>query len=219
MLRGFSFSINEFYHLYNRGTDKRIIFPTPSDYGRFATLLYLCNGKTPIVLRDIPKEDFFAFERGESLVDIGAYCLMPNHFHLLLREKTEGGISVFMKKLLTAYSMYFNKKNKRTGSLFEGTYKARHADTDNYLKYLFSYIHLNPAKKVDVNWKTNLHANRGKIFDYISRYPHSSFLDYSGATRKEGVILNKGAFPDYFESRRDVIRSLIDWLDFHITKD
>jgi putative transposase len=219
MLRGFSFSINEFYHLYNRGTDKRIIFQTPSDYERFVALLYLCNGKASIVLRDIPKEDFFTFERGETLVDIGAYCLMPNHFHLLLREKINSGISVFMKKLLTAYSMYFNKKNKRTGSLFEGTYKARHADNDNYLKYLFSYIHLNPAKKIDTDWRTNIHTNRLKIFDFINRYPFSSFPDYRGVTRKEEVILNKRVFPDYFETHKDVMRSLTDWLEYLTTKD
>lgn len=219
MLRGFSFSIDEFYHLYNRGTDKRTIFPTLSDYERFVVLLYLCNGKTPIVFREIPEEDFFTFARGEALVDIGAYCLLPNHFHLLLREKIEGGISVFMRKLLTAYSMYFNKKNERTGNLFEGTYKARHADTDNYLKYLFSYIHLNPAKKVDANWKTNMRTNPGKIFDYINRYPYSSFLDYRGQARKEGAILNKAAFPDYFESKRDVVRSITDWLEYPIPKD
>ena len=82
-------------------------------------------------------------DRGETLVDIGIYCLVPNHFHLLIKEKTENGISEFVKKVATGYSMYFNKKYERTGSLFEGPFKAKRIDTDEYLKYIFSYIHLN----------------------------------------------------------------------------
>ncbi len=219
MQRHFLFSINEFYHSYNRGTDKRIIFNSPSDYQRFIVLLYLCNGKVPIIFRELLEDDFFTLDRGETLVDIGAYCLMPNHFHLLVREKIDGGISAFMKKILTAYSMYFNKKYNRTGSLFEGTFKARHASNDTQLKYLFSYIHLNPAKLVDSNWKTNIQANPRKLFDYINRYPYSSFPDYRGAERKEKAILNKTTFPCYFETKKDVLRSITEWLDYPISKD
>ncbi len=221
MQRKFPFAVNEFYHIYNRGTEKRTIFPTSRDYARFVALLYLCNGKIPIVFRDIEEADIFVTDRSETLVDMGAYCLMPNHFHLLLREKTDGGISAFMTKLLTGYSMYFNKKNKRVGNLFEGTFKARHAHTDAYLKYLFSYIHLNPAKRVDTNWRTNMRVNRKKIFSYVNRYPFSSFLDYHGVKRKEGVILSKAAFPNYFESAGDAERSLTDWLEYPLahTKD
>ncbi len=214
MQRRFDFEVDEFYHLYNRGTDKRKIFETPADYARFTALLYLCNSKVSIVFRDLSPKDFFSMDRGETLVDIGVYCLMPNHFHILIREKLENGTSAFMKKLLTSYSMYFNRKNNRTGGLFEGTYKARHADTDRYLKYLFSYIHLNPAKRVDTNWKTNIHIDRKKILDYINRYPHSSFLDYKGVKRKEGAILNTSAFPDYFENTHDLEQSIADWLHY-----
>lgn len=214
MLRDFSFAVNEFYHLYNRGTDKRTIFNNTSDYERFIYLLYLCNGKIPIVFRDLPKEDIFSVERGETLVDIGAYCLMPNHFHILLCEKIENGISSFMKKLLTGYSMYFNKKYERTGNLFEGTFKAKHVHTDPQLKYLFSYIHLNPAKIIDPNWKTNMHSNRKRLFGYVNTYPYSSFRDYIKADRKEEIILNKKAFPDYFEKNSDTVSSITDWLNY-----
>ncbi|MEK7129078.1 MAG: transposase [Patescibacteria group bacterium] len=155
MNRKFKFSIGEFYHIYNRGNEKRIIFKDDHDRKRFTDLLFLCNTKKSIVVREIPTGLTYEFDRGETIVDIGAYCLMPNHFHLLLREKTENGISLFMKKLATSYSMYFNKRHQRTGGLFEGKFKATHVDSDTYLKYLFSYIHLNPVKIIDPHWKEN----------------------------------------------------------------
>lgn len=124
-----------------------------------------------------------------------------------------------MKKLLTAYSMYFNKKYERVGNLFESTFKARHANTDAYLKYLFSYIHLNPAKKVDANWQEKIQNDPKKLFAYVDRYPYSSFPDYRKAERKEGVILNRGAFPDYFETGKNVEQSLMDWLDLPHAND
>lgn len=211
--------MNECYHIYNRGTDKRTIFSAPSDFERFVALLYLCNGKVPIVFRELEEENIFEFNRGETIVDIGSYCLMPNHFHILLREKMTNGISSFMKKLLTAYSMYFNKKYERTGSLFEGTFKAKHAHTDTQLQYLFSYIHLNPAKLIDPDWKTNAHTNSKKLFDYISRYPFSSFPDYQEKERKEQALLNRDVFPDYFETKGNVMRSLTEWLAYPTSKD
>ena len=117
MSRKIIFSLGENYHIYNRGNDKRVTFQNKTDYDRFIALLYLCNSVKNIRLSDYPKvklEKLLDIKRGETIVDIGAYCLMPNHFHLLIHEKTENGISKFMQKLLTAYTMYFNKKNERT---------------------------------------------------------------------------------------------------------
>jgi len=154
-LRKQSLEIGEFYHLYNRGTDKRVIFLDNQDYHRFLFLMYICNTLKSIELRNIGEN----FDRGETIIDIGAYCLMPNHFHILVHEKEEGGISKYMLKLMTSYSMYFNKKYKRTGKLYEGVFKSTHAGSDRYLKYLYSYIHLNPAKLIDKNWKNNKNKN------------------------------------------------------------
>jgi len=219
MQRNFSFAVDEFYHLYNRGTEKRALFTSSAEYTRFMHILYLCNGSIAVNFRELETEDIYAINRGETLVDIGAYCLMPNHFHILAREKKQNGISKFMRKLLTAYSMYFNTKHKRTGGLFESAFKARHVHTDEYLQYLFAYIHLNPAKRVDPHWKKNINADRGKIFDYINRYSYSSFPDWQGVQRKEGAIQQKDAFPDYFEKKGSVERSLVEWLNYLITKD
>lgn len=219
MLRKTDFSTGEFYHLYNRGTDKRNIFTNRNDYNRFVTLLYLCNGNESVDIdrklregRSFP--ELMLATRGDQLVNIGAYCLMPNHFHILVREKQENGISQFMKKLSTAYSMYFNSKYKRSGGLFEGRFKAKHVDSDEYLKYLFSYIHLNPVKLIDSDWKENGIVDRNKAKKYLKEYIYSSYLDYVGEHRREKNILTKESFPAYFESFNEFENFIDEWLSF-----
>ena len=159
--------------------------------------------------------EIFNEDRTDTLVDIGAWCLMPNHFHLLIREKTESGISTFMKKLLTSYSMYFNKKYHRTGSLFEGPFKAKHLDYDQYLKYQFTYIHLNPIGIVDSGWKEKRIEDKKKAKTFLDNYKYSSYSDYGGGKRLERNILNKEAFPEYFETVLDFKNMVSEWLNFN----
>lgn len=219
MQRKNNFAVDEYYHIYNRGTDKRVIFQDEHDYNRFAALLYVANSVDSV---DISKHfsegrsfaELLSIPRKETLVDIGAYCLMPNHFHLLLREKKEGGISSFMKKLATAYSMYFNKKNKRSGALFEGRFKERHADTDEYLKYLFSYIHLNPVKIIDPKWKEQGITDRVAAKKYLGEYQYSSYLDYVGMKRNETIIINRKSFPDYFSIIGEFEQCIDEWISY-----
>ena len=131
--------------------------------------------------------------RKNTLVSIIAYCQMPNHFHLLLLEKEEGGISKFIGKLLAAFSMYFNKKYERSGSLFVNPFKAKHIDlTKDYFEYLLAYIHLNPVKLIDPTWKENGIKDREKVKKFLENYRYSSYLDYIGHKRAEGSIINKG---------------------------
>jgi len=219
MQRKIDFSTGEYYHIYNRGTDKRIIFLEPHNYQRFEALLYACNSAAPVDITRHFREgrsfvELFGIDRGETLVDIIAYCLMPNHFHLLIREKAEGGIAKFMGKLSTGYSMYFNKKNERTGALFEGRFKAKHVDSDEYLKYLFAYIHLNPVKIVDPKWKENGIQDRNAAQEYLKNYKHSSYLDYQGVMRLETKIINREAGPEYFATLKDFDDFVNDWLVF-----
>ncbi|MEK7521732.1 MAG: transposase [Patescibacteria group bacterium] len=214
MERKFDFSIGEFYHIYNRGNNKSNIFLSDIDRKRFQKLLFVCNSTKPVVFKTIQGLPLDKIEKGEEIVSIGVYCLMPNHFHLLLREKTEGGISLFVGKLLTAYSMYFNKKNERTGKLFEGPFKATHADSDEYLKYLFSYIHLNPVKIIDPKWKENGITDHKRAQQYLANYSYSSYLDYAGIVREENLILDKTAFPEYFESIKEFSQTINEWLSF-----
>ena len=214
--RSITFAPQEFYHVYNRGTDKRIIYLDNSDYVRFQELLYIANTINPISFKDIKRsnENVYTFEREEELVAIGAYCLMPNHFHILVTPLVDGGISTFMNKLTTGYSMYFNKKYTRTGRLFEGNFKSQHADTDEYLKYLFSYIHLNPVKLIQSNWKEIGIQNETIALNYSAAYAYSSLKDYLMDCRKEGVILNSQPFPKYFNNNTERKSELIEWLTY-----
>ena len=157
MQRKFKFAPGEYYHIYSRGVDKRNIFLEDLDKDRFIKLIYACNSEKPVVFKTIQRLPLEEIDRGETIVDTGAYCLMPNHFHFLMREKKESGISAFLEKILTAYSKYFNKKYNRTGRLFESNFKAQHANDDNYLKYLFAYIHLNPVKNIEPKLEDNIY--------------------------------------------------------------
>ncbi len=220
MERKLQFSVGEFYHIYSRGVDKRNIFLNQNDHARFMKLLFLCNGSEPIVFRLVQNKPLDKIKRGEKLTSIGAYCLMPNHFHLLARETIEGGITRYMGKLLTSYSMYFNKKHERIGTLFSSRFHASHADSDEYLRYLFSYIHLNPVKIIKPNWRERglLNADRTLIIKHLSSYPYSSYQDYSNDDKNNrGQILNREDFPEYFQSTRDFSDFINDWLLYNDT--
>lgn len=183
MNRKFSFATNEFYHIYNRGVDKRLIFSNPRDYERFLFLLGVCNDTQPFLnstfhyrgLTSIVK--YFKDKERNPIVDVLCFCLMPNHFHLILRQREENGISKFIQKVSTGYSMYFNNRNERTGALFQGAFKAIHIDKDEYLKHLTLYLHLNP---LEIN-KNNFNA--------VKNYPWSSLGCYLGI-RKFPLILD-----------------------------
>lgn len=214
--RNTAFAPQEFYHIYNRGTDKRTIYETPQDYSRFQELLYVANGDKPVTLKDIQKhhDNVYEYDRGAPLVAIGAYCLMPNHFHILLTPLAEAGISKFMGKLSTGYSMYFNKKYDRTGRLYEGSYKFKHADSDEYLKYLFAYIHLNPVKLIQADWKEKGLVNSEEAYEYVSNFKYASLIDYQQSPRRECPILNSAPFPEYFSTSNIRKQELTEWLTF-----
>jgi len=158
-------------------------------------------------------KNIYSAERGERLVSIGAYCLMPNHFHILIKQMGEGDASRFMHKLLTAYSMYYNTKYERSGGLFEGKFKSEHLENDRYLKYIFSYIHLNPVKLIEPKWKENGIKNKAKALGFLEQYAYSSYQDFLENSRKEEVILDRAAFPNYFPSTREFQREILDWIN------
>ena len=218
MGRKVQFAPESYFHIYNRGTEKREIFIDDSDYQRFLILLYLCNNVSPVSIRDLLDKgltfrEMFNIERKQILVDIGAYCLMNNHIHLLVRTKQENDVSRFMQKLFTGYTMYFNKKYERTGSLFESTFKAILADKDEYLKYLFAYIHLNPVKLIEADWKTKGIKNISKARKFLENYQWSSYLYYTGV-KSPDLILNSKEFPEYFENPMEFNDFINDWLSF-----
>ena len=212
-IRKVPFALEEFYHIYNRGSSRQTIYSTEADHSRFMALLYLANGTSSFEFRNLDKDKLFDFDRGEQLVAIGAYCLMPNHFHILMTPLVEGGVTAFMRKLTTGYSMYFNKKNHRTGTLFEGRFKSEYVDNDNYLKYLFSYIHLNPVKLIQSDWQKAGIRNRGEVLQYLKDFQFSSYTDNS-LVRPESAIINRENFPEYFANKKDYDKEMEEWLSF-----
>jgi len=214
-IRKTAFVPEEYYHIYNRGNSKQKIFTSKKDYERFVALLYGVNTSQRFNFFDFKKGDgIFSKELENPLVSIGAYCLMPNHFHLLVTPLSEEGLSKFMQKLSTSYVMYFNRIYKRTGGLFEGKFKSIHIENDKQLKYLFSYIHLNPIKLIDSKWKENGIKSLESAFEYLNTYQYSSFLDYAENNRKGKSILKIIDFPNYFPSKKSLKKEIIDWLKY-----
>ncbi len=212
--RKVSLAEGEFFHIYNRGNSKQVIFKDAADYSRFQQMLYAMNAQEKVSLRLIEKDVMYRYDRGQQLVYIGAYCLMPNHFHILLTPAVEKGIQTFMQKISTGYSMYFNKRYERTGSLFEGRFKSLHVDSDEYLKYLFSYIHLNPLKLIEPLWKEKGLENIVDGKKYLDDYFFSSYSDFSGKSREESAILNKDRTPEYFPNEHMFIKEINEWMNF-----
>ncbi len=228
MERKHTFLPGEFYHVYNRGNTKQIIFLDDHDRERFVKLLYLSNSTRDVNFRDdiVRKNiEVWDFDRGEQLVSIGAWVLMPNHFHVYLSprgpQKTTGKkfneeetVGLFMKKLLTSYAKYFNKRHERTGVLFEGPFRSIHVETDEYAKYLFSYIHLNPVKLIDREWKEKGIRDKDRTIDFLEKYVWSSYLDHKGIDRVESQIISTKNFPGYFVEFIDFDTEIMDWLSF-----
>ncbi len=218
--RKINFVEGEYYHIYNRGNSKQIIFLDDQDRNRFIKLLYLCNSGKSIRFREDVVEkgiDAFDFNRGERIVSMGAWVLMPNHFHIYISPRVtlgENGVALFMNKLSTGYSMYFNKKYKRTGSLYEGKFKSTHVESDEQAKYNFSYIHLNPIKLIDPLWRESGIQDIKKALEFLNTYRWSSYIDYKGIVRPENKIISPEDFPDYFSDIKVFEEEIFDWLNY-----
>lgn len=137
-------AIDTYHHVFNRGVEKRIIFPNKPDLERFITCMISFNTKNPVgSLLELRSQKHIRRAKSERLVDIISFCLNPNHFHLLLRQHNDNGIPEFMRRLLGGYTRYFNIKYRRSGVLFQAKYKSIPVTTDEYLLHLSAYINLN----------------------------------------------------------------------------
>ncbi len=187
------FAVGEWYHCYNRSVEGRSSFEDSREYYRFLELLYLANDELPLRRDDIGVrkfEDVLKVPRGKRLVAIGAFCLMPNHFHLVLKELVDGGITSFMRKVGTAYTMYFNARHKRIGNLFLKPFKARHVSNDRYFQHLINYVHCNPATLYEPKWKTGPVVDPRFLGDHINVYPYSSLGAHTGVHTPLNNILD-----------------------------
>jgi putative transposase len=195
--RDASFAIDEWYHCYNRGIDKRIVFDDVRDYSRFLELLYLANDEYPLRRDEIGThklEEVLKTPRGNKLVAIGAFCLMPNHFHLVLKETREGGITTFMHKIGTAYTMYFNARHERTGNLFLKPFHSRHVSADRHFQHLINYVHSNPATLYEPKWKANHVVDPQFLGEQVASYPYSSLGAHTDARTPTRTILDAEVF-------------------------
>lgn len=169
-------SVDEHYHLFNRGVHKQVVFHDRADYARF--LFYILHFQSPLIFQNpsrfvshFVRHSVFNIEPeivakivAEREVELVAFCLMPNHFHLLVREVVEGGISRYMQRILNGYSKYHNTKRELSGHVFQGPYGAVHQEDNEQLLYLSTYIHRNPRELA--KWTGAEHT-----------YPWSSFQD------------------------------------------
>jgi putative transposase len=180
MSRKVPFVEGEAYHVFNRGVEKRIVFNTKQDYLKFLFYIEIMNSSED-PLKNLKRLKYVqgpTLHTGAELVEIINYSLMPNHFHLFIRENVSGGTSKFLQKILTAYTMYFNKKYDRTGALFQGKTKSRHVDTDKYFNYLNYYIDLNPLDLLHSGWKTKGVPSSKKAIEFLNKYSWNKRKDY-----------------------------------------
>ncbi len=207
-MRKTEFANGEFYHIFNRGTDGRNIFDEVYDLQRFFESMKDFNGEDRI--GSMYEYSFIKKQLGSStsklktqkpLVNFIAYCLNPNHFHFLLEQVEDGGIPKFMHRLSTGYTKYFNKKYKRTGSLFSGRYKAIHVDTNEYLLRLSAYVNLN--NKVH-------HINNKKLdFPVYSSWNEYEQDDVKKAICKKDVIVGQfRSTKDYINFAQDALKQI-----------
>ena len=193
-MRKQSLVTGEYYHVYNRGVDKRDIFSNKKDLYRFIESISEFN-RTEVItsLANLKKSNQIAPQIApkalsrDPLVCIVAYCLNPNHFHFLLRQLKDGGISKFMQKLQAGYTCYFNIKNQRTGSLFQGTFKSHLASEENYFNKIIGYtnknykIHNIPKNKMNLVFASDYEYENNK-FKIVSKKEGMRILEiFDGA--------------------------------------
>src|SRR3989344_1039022 len=217
----------EYYHIYNRGNSKQKIFLDEEDYRHFVKCLFVLSTYRHFKFRDNIVDtniDAFDFKRGDTLVSMGAWALMPNHFHIYLtaaktpphksdlwEDGKRNKIGEFMRKLSTAYAKYFNAKYIRTGSLFEGVFKSVHIKDDVQAKYLFAYIHLNPVKIIDPEWKEKGIKDSIGARKFLNSYEWSSYLDHIGKVRPQNKIMSINHFPKYFKNKETIKEDIFGW--------
>lgn len=197
----------EYYHVYNRGVASQPTYSSKKDYERFLLSLAYYRFDVPFKLShllQIPQPDrnniVSGLEKsGYKDVDIAAFALMPNHFHISLQQKVDGGISRFMKKITDSYTRYFNTKHERVGPLFQGAFKVVHVKTDEQLIHLSRYIHLNPLVSFVVRDE-----------DFLS-YPWSSLKYY---VEGGSSFVNTKPVLAHFKNAQQHLKFVLDQADY-----
>lgn len=193
------FAENNVYHVFNRGVEKRTIFLDEQDYRIFLYYLFIYLAPLEKVLTRYPILPLRLHSKNLAKeIDFFCYCLMPNHFHFLIRQITKNGISKLIKQLTNAYTLYFNQKYKRVGGLLQGRFKAVGVKTDNLLLHVSRYIHLNPVV--------------GELVTNPEEYPWSSYPAYINNLKE--TICNRELILSFFSSSKDYEKFVQDQVDY-----
>lgn len=217
----------ELIHALNRGVDKRKIFMNDHDHLRFIYGLFIFNDNRPVDIASLKAKgltmsfsDSSETKKRERIVDIHGWCLMGNHYHLLLSELVEGGISLFLKKLNIGYAKYFNDCHRRSGTLFQGRTKQIRIETDQQFLHILNYIHLNPLDILNgcSDWREHKIRGTRTAMKHLEQYRWSSFNDYCGRKNFPAVITTD-LFLDVFKDYQHEIRSYLSDIDLAPLKD
>ncbi|MBP6881917.1 MAG: transposase [Candidatus Pacebacteria bacterium] len=179
----------QLFHVLNRGVDGRSIFMSDKDRLRFVHNLYEFNDTAPVT--ELSRRNSTVGLRKSHmkeralLVDIHGWVLMKNHYHLLISERVDGGITSFLRKLNIGYAKYFNEQHKRLGTLFQGRTKKILIERDEHFLYILHYLHLNPLDHFQgsENWRIRNNMKIKSVTEavsYLDSYRWSSYLDYNG---------------------------------------
>lgn len=195
------------YHIYNRGVEKRTIFVDDRDRMRFINSLAIFNSNDldPNISRVMRNTTMTGvrLQSENQIVEIMAFCLMGNHFHLMVRGRVERGIPKFMQKVGTGYTNYFNLRYQRVGALFQSKYKSVPVLSDAHFLWLPHYIHCNPAKKND--WSSTS----------VKEYPWSSYAEYAEESEHKGKyseIVDTTFLSELFETPENFEKQTQEWL-------
>ena len=222
------------YHAMIRAIDDNLVFKDMNDYFRGIFSIYEFNDTNPVTIqakrkaRKAFKNSLTKLEKADrrrtsiqlpefvdkrnKFVDILAFCFMPNHIHLFLKQLKDDGISKFMQKVGGGYGKYFNTKYQRKGHVFQDSFNAVHIENDNQFMATVSYIFTNPIALIEPGWKENGIKDLNKCVEYLRKYYFSSYSDYLNQLRPERIIINRTAFPDYLPNEKVFEKEILDWL-------
>jgi len=194
----------DIYHVLNRGVEKRAIVTSNYDRHRFVRDLYEMNDARPVKnLWYRAKEPFSSdfvnhYDERERLVIIHGWCLMGNHYHILLSEKKSGGLTIFLRKLNIGYANYFNEKYERSGSLFQGRTKKILIEHEAHFLWILHYIHFNPLDflKGAGDWRTQCLMSGTQALKWLEQYRWSSYRDYLGTGEFSPILVDSFMYGD-----------------------
>lgn len=202
----------EYYHVFNRGVDKRSIYSNKEQLYYFFKSLYLLNTTDQSSGQSLTRKNLVS-EDNVELVSIAAYALLPNHFHLLLKQEVDDGIAKFMQKLGTSYTMFFNKQENRSGALFQGKFKANHLSGDFALPVLSAYVNLN-YKHHKIN--PNKQLIKTSLFEYFDEELGDRICNQDEI---EAILAESGGLSEYKEMIKKASISFADNKNILLSSD